>query len=121
MRQMADITKNPNICNFLKDSSGLYACFLRDTTDPEPPLLYPDRSTSLNMPHKLSLPLRKTLRGLFKSLVRRKREMRRQNPLELPISVPGPFLSSLGCLLSGSVPILPSQGSLLRLTVNGKH
>lgn len=44
-----------------------------------------------------------------------------QRPLEPPMFIPGPSLSSLGYLLPGTVPIPPSQRSWLRLTGNGKH
>lgn len=56
---------------------------------------------------------------VIKASSEEKRE--RQRPLEPLILPPGPFFSSLGYLLPSAMAILPSQWSLLRLTVNGKH
>ena len=97
--QMTGISKDPKILNFLKDPARLYAHFLQDTTDPEPPELSPEWGRTRSMPHEVSLPPRGKLTGLSSPLVRRKREMGRHRPLEPLIFVRGPFFSSRICYL----------------------
>lgn len=63
----------------------------------------------MNLPFRYREAYREKLMGSLRLLVRRKREMGKQRPLEPPVFIPGPSLSSLGYILPGTVPVPPSQ------------
>lgn len=73
-----------------------------------------------NILQEVSLLPRERLSGFLRPLERRKRETGRQRPPEPSIFITGPSLSSSGYLLPGTLPILPSWWSLLRLTSEWK-
>ena len=97
--QLAGISKDPKLHNFLKDPSRLYARFLKDTTDPKPPWLSPERERTKKDLSWGVPAIREKLTGLLRPLVKRKREMGGQSPLEPRIFVLGPSISSRGYLL----------------------
>lgn len=73
-----------------------------------------------NTPHEASLPAREKLIGSQK-LLPRKKENRRQRCLEQLIFITWSPFSSLRCLPTVTMLILPKQWPLLWLTVSGKH
>lgn len=72
VHQLAKLSGDPKIHNFLKDPSGLYAHFLRDTTDPKPSQLSPEWGRTKKHSSLASLPPKELLTGLLISLVSRK-------------------------------------------------
>lgn len=69
----------------------------------------PHRGITTSTPHKVFLPPREEQTGLSRPLLRRKRELGRQQLLKPLILIPEPSLSSPGYTLPGTVLILPSQ------------
>lgn len=104
---LGPVLKDPKIHNFLRDPSGLHALSFWDTTDSEPLWLSAKWLSNTNMPLEVSLPPWDELMGLSRPLLRRKKEVGRQRPLQPLILIPEPS-SSPKYMLPGAVPIFPS-------------
>lgn len=100
MHQLASISEDRKIHNFLKDPSRLCACFLQDITDPEA-LSFPLNGAELEA-HFWSIPATKGKADMVTEASKEKEEG--NGKAMTPRVPPYSYFSSLGYLLPSSMP-----------------